>query len=272
MTVKTTRKTWDPYSILAARDCIRLLARSVPLVHALKVFSDLTFGEIIKIGSFKQNKDRFVRRRQRLIGPRGQTLKAIEMLTDCYVLVQGNTVACVGPHRGIAQVKQIVEDCMNNIHPIYNIKKLMIIRELQKDPEMKGQDWKRFIPEFKKQHIQKKVKKIKKKKSKSVFPPPQLPRKEDLAMESGEYFLSPKQKEEMKRKDKAEKQAQKTQEKKLEREKLLQPPKEVKTKTKTTGSDIEEVVAKIKSAEKKEKKRHAEGNIEDYVVTKKRKH
>eukprot|EP01126_Amoeba_proteus_P032252 TRINITY_DN3148_c0_g2_i4.p1 TRINITY_DN3148_c0_g2~~TRINITY_DN3148_c0_g2_i4.p1 ORF type:complete len:157 (+),score=22.29 TRINITY_DN3148_c0_g2_i4:706-1176(+) len=84
------------------------------------------------------------------------------MLTDCYVLVQGNTVACVGPHRGIAQVKQIVEDCMNNIHPIYNIKKLMIIRELQKDPEMKGQDWKRFIPEFKKQHIQKKVKKIKK--------------------------------------------------------------------------------------------------------------
>lgn len=113
-------------------------------LQAVKILDDGVACDIIKIGNVIRNKERFVKRRQRLLGPNGSTLKvnsksiaetrfstcltsptrtkAIELLTKCYMMVQGNTVSAMGPYKGLKEIRRIIIDCMKNVHPIYHIK------------------------------------------------------------------------------------------------------------------------------------------------------
>jgi len=284
MSVRTTRKAYDPYVILKARDMIKLLARGVAVGQAVKILDDNMACDIIKIGNVVRNKERFVKRRQRIIGPDGSTLKAIELLTQCYILVQGSTVSVMGPYKGLKEVRRIVLDCMKNIHPIYRIKELMIKRELAKDPQLATESWDRFLPKFRRQHLStsektaKKNEKIKEKdearkaaglpslseakkekpakKVYTPFPPAQLPRKIDLQLESGEYFLKNTEKEAKEARRRKDKQEEVTAEKRAKRAEAYVAPAEsaaptVEEKRKRKRSrerqdDSQELVAKTK--------------------------
>ncbi|KAG9120723.1 hypothetical protein FRC07_003664 [Ceratobasidium sp. 392] len=305
MSVRTTRKTWDPYIIFKARDLIKLLARGTAIGQAVKILDDDVACDIIKIGGLVRNKERFVKRRQRIIGPDGSTLKAIELLTGCYVLVQGNTVSVMGPYKALKEVRRTVIDCMKNIHPIYRIKatpqqELMVRRELAKDPKLATESWDRFLPQFRKRHLtsaQKSAKKREKmagtdanatplgngesptepnappapapapkkekpkKKVYTPFPPAQLPRKVDLELESGEYFLKAKEKEAREEAKRKAKQAETTAERKREREEVYVAPVEAKEAT------VQEKV------QKRQKRAAAEalGEDEDEAARKERK-
>ncbi|KAI9096590.1 ribosomal RNA assembly protein mis3 [Phlyctochytrium arcticum] len=273
MTVKTTRKTWDPYMILNARDVIKLLARSVPYQQAIKVLQDGISCDIVKIGNILRNKERFVKRRQRLIGPNGNTLKAIELLTNCYVMVQGNTVSCMGPHKGLKEVRRIVVDCMKNVHPIYHIKELMIKRELAKDPKLANESWDRFLPKFRKPSAPKQKKPLSKgkKSDRPLFPPAPMPRKEDLEIESGEYFLSKTQKDAIKMQKKKEAQAETSLQRKEERQNAFEAPDESNTpkvkKDKKPEESIEDLKKKFQDrADKKRKSAENTTTEDDFLI------
>ncbi|TVU48241.1 hypothetical protein EJB05_07870, partial [Eragrostis curvula] len=277
MTVSTTRKTRDPYIIIKARDLIKLLSRSVPAPQAIKVLNDEMNCDIIKIGSLVRNKERFVKRRERLLGPNLSTLKAIEILTGCYILVQGNTVSAMGTFKGLKQVRKIVEDCIKNVkHPVYHIKELLIKRELAKNPALATESWDRFLPNFKKKNVkQKKPHQTKEKKPYTPFPPPQQPSKIDLELESGEYFMSDKNKSAKKWQEKLEKQAGKSEENKRKREAAFVPPKEntagpSETDKATNGNnEIADIAKSLKKKAKDFRKSEAQGNIkvESYLAS-----
>lgn len=256
MVVKTTRKTWDPYIIIKARDMIKLMARSVPYEQAKRVLEDEIGCDIIKIGNLVSKKEKFVKRRQRLIGPNGATLKSIELLTNCYVLVQGTTVAALGPYKGLQQVRDIVNDTMQNVHPIYNIKALMIKRELMKDPKLCEEDWGRFLPKFKNKNISKRKqpKNKKVKKEYTPFPPPMPLSNIDKQLESGEFFLKESEKKAKLQKERREKQAQAAKAQIERRNKDFVAPEE-KTRTDASKSTANSVdVAALKAKIKKTKK------------------
>ncbi|KAK7853099.1 krr1 small subunit processome component like protein [Quercus suber] len=252
MTVSTTRKTRDPYIIIKARELIRLLSRSVPVHQAIKVLDDEMQCDIIKIGNLVRSKERFVKRRQHIVGPNSSTLKALEILTGCYILVQGNSVAAMGSFKGLKQVRRIVEDCiLNKMHPVYYIKVLMMKKELEKDPALANENWDRFLPKFKKCISIAEI---------------------DEQLESGEFFMSQKKKSAKTWQEKQEKQAQKTAENKRKREAEFIPPEEPRkldTKSEDGDKDVAAMAMSLKKkAQEFGKQKLGENvNAEVYIAT-----
>jgi len=131
----------------------------VPIHQATKIFNENIFCDIVKISGFTEKKKIFLNRRKRIIGNNGSTIKVIELLTKSYILIQGNTVSCIGNFKNIKSCRKIIEDCMKNIHPFMHIRNLVIKRKLLRSKTLKDKSWDKFIPlelKRKKKNIQEK--------------------------------------------------------------------------------------------------------------------
>lgn len=182
MEVSTTSKTRDPYIFIKAVDMIQLLSKGMLLEQAARVLEDDVFSEIIPINLITTNEKTFENRKHRISNPK--TLKAIELLTKCNVLISGKTACVVGNYKGINDAKHIIISCFENIHPVFEIKKLMIKKNLEKDG-VEG-DWERFMPKIQKTHSKRSVKG----RVAGGMPEEIRERKEDLQMKTGEYFTN----------------------------------------------------------------------------------
>ena len=136
-----------------------------------------------------------------------------------------------------------------------------------KDPELKNENWERFLPHFKKRTLSKRKKPLKitdkSKKPYTPFPPPQEKSKVDLQIESGEYFLGRQAMERAAKERREEYQRQKQAEKKMARQKEFVPPQEngtnsSKKEKKRKRTKEEDGIDDEKKAKKKKKKRSAE--------------
>jgi ribosomal RNA assembly protein len=87
----------DPLMVLKMRDVIRALGRGFSPEHALRLFSDDAYFELLDIHDYTgKNKERIRQVTARLIGSEGKTRRIIEEQTSCDLAIYGHTVGIIG--------------------------------------------------------------------------------------------------------------------------------------------------------------------------------
>jgi ribosomal RNA assembly protein len=141
----------------------------------------------------------------------------------------------------------------------------MIKRELMKDPNLRNENWERFLPKFEHKNLSKRKQPMKKKTKKpyTPFPPPQPESKVDKQLASGEYFLKPHERRRKKLSEQREKQSETQAKRDEERKKAFKAPKEKAAPTGggsgggSAGLDLAKLKDKVKKLEKKSRKQSA---------------
>jgi ribosomal RNA assembly protein len=104
----------DPVMVLKVRDVIRALGRGFSPEHAMLLFSDDYYLELMDIHDYVgKDKGHLRRVTARLIGSEGKTRRIIEETTECHLAIYGHTVGIVGTLEKLGDAKQAVDMILN---------------------------------------------------------------------------------------------------------------------------------------------------------------
>jgi ribosomal RNA assembly protein len=100
----------DPLMVLKMRDVLRALGRGFSPEHALRLFSDAAYFELLDIHDYTgKNKARIRQVTARIVGSEGKTRRIIEESTHCDLAIYGHTVGIIGDLENLANAKQAVD-------------------------------------------------------------------------------------------------------------------------------------------------------------------
>ena len=103
-------KAFEAILVLKVRDVVRAVGRGFSPDHAMRLFQDDTYLDVIDLTEYvgKATKD-LERVRARIIGTNGKTRRTIEESTGAEVSILGKTVAIIGEMNEVAAAREAVE-------------------------------------------------------------------------------------------------------------------------------------------------------------------
>lgn len=97
----------DPLMVLKLRDIIRALGRGFSPEHAIRLFGDDAYFELLDIHDYVgKNKTRMRQVAARIIGSEGKTRRIIEEQTGCHLAIYGHTVGIIGELEELGHAKR----------------------------------------------------------------------------------------------------------------------------------------------------------------------
>ncbi len=100
----------DPLMALKMRDIVKAIGRGFSPAHAMRLFGDDAYFELLDIHDYVGKHKQHVRRiASRIIGSEGKTRRIIEEQTGCWISVYGHTVGIIGDLEELAVAKQAVD-------------------------------------------------------------------------------------------------------------------------------------------------------------------
>lgn len=110
VTLYTTEPGVDPVMALKLRDIVKAIGRGFSPEHAMRLFSDDCYFELLDFHDYVGKHKGHIRRvTSRLIGSEGKTRRIIEEQTGCDLAIYGHTVGIIGDLEDLGNAKQAVD-------------------------------------------------------------------------------------------------------------------------------------------------------------------